>query len=325
MSDELLVVRCQLGEREAFAELVQGWHPAVERYVGRMLGRSDDDVVQEIWLAVFKGLPRLRRPDRFTPWLFTIARRAVMNRLRDAYAAPGARTDRRPAGRRRGRGCRQPGDVRRRAGGASRPGTGGTSAVLPRGSAAGRLRADLRRTRRHGQVAAQPGPQVVAPRTGAEGVRGMTPEEVLARLDAPLSLRRRVGYLAVAFAGLTGSALIGLLWATEPGLPTRTSVAFAVLVAIGLGWAAFGGWARDPPDSAVRPGPGGRRLARRRCLAGIHRRRADHQPAAARTGTGAAGRCAPARRGGCPEPAGGPSGAGGAGASPERAGRNDDG
>ncbi|MEU1240931.1 hypothetical protein ABZ388_11255 [Micromonospora parva] len=71
----------------------------------------------------------------------------------------------------------------------------------------------------------------------------MTPEEVLARLDAPLSLRRRVGYLAVGFTGLTGSGLIGLLWATEPELPTRTSVAFAALVAIGLCWAAFGGWA----------------------------------------------------------------------------------
>ncbi|WP_426512157.1 RNA polymerase sigma factor [Dactylosporangium sp. McL0621] len=88
MSDELLVVRCQLGEREAFTELVRAWHPAVERYVGRMLGGTDDDVVQEIWLAVVKGLPRLRQPDRFTPWLFTVARRAVMNRLRVAYARP---------------------------------------------------------------------------------------------------------------------------------------------------------------------------------------------------------------------------------------------
>lgn len=60
MSDELLVVRCQLGERDAFAELVRAWHPAIERYVGRMLARPDDDVVQEIWLAVVKGLPRLR-------------------------------------------------------------------------------------------------------------------------------------------------------------------------------------------------------------------------------------------------------------------------
>jgi len=88
MSDELIVVRCQLGEREAFAELVGVWHGRVERYVGRMLGRADDDVVQEVWLAVVKGLPRLRQPDRFGPWLFAIARRAVMNRLRDAYASP---------------------------------------------------------------------------------------------------------------------------------------------------------------------------------------------------------------------------------------------
>ncbi|MFC4534336.1 RNA polymerase sigma factor [Sphaerisporangium dianthi] len=88
MSDELLVVRCQLGEREAFAELVRAWHGAIERYVRRMLAGPDDDVAQEIWLAVFKGLPGLRSPDRFAPWLFTIARRAVTNRLRDAYAQP---------------------------------------------------------------------------------------------------------------------------------------------------------------------------------------------------------------------------------------------
>jgi hypothetical protein len=47
----------------------------------------------------------------------------------------------------------------------------------------------------------------------------------------------------VALAGLLGSGLIALLWATEPGLPPRTAVAFAVLVAIGLGWAACGTWA----------------------------------------------------------------------------------
>ncbi|MDQ2584904.1 RNA polymerase sigma factor [Saccharothrix yanglingensis] len=88
MSDELLVVRCQLGERGAFAELVRTWHGVVERYVGRMLDGPDDDVVQEVWLAVFRGLPRLRRPERFAPWLFTIARRAIVNRLRDEYARP---------------------------------------------------------------------------------------------------------------------------------------------------------------------------------------------------------------------------------------------
>ncbi|MGW5745529.1 hypothetical protein [Amycolatopsis sp. NPDC003861] len=71
----------------------------------------------------------------------------------------------------------------------------------------------------------------------------MTPEEVIQRLERPLSLRRRVGYVSVALAGLLGSGVAGLLWATEPGLPPRTKVAFAVLVVIGVGWAAFGTWA----------------------------------------------------------------------------------
>jgi RNA polymerase sigma factor (sigma-70 family) len=83
-----LVVRCQLGEREAFAELVHAWHARIERYVGRMLAGPDDDVVQEVWLAVFRGLPRLRSPERFAPWLFAIARRQVVNRLRTDYARP---------------------------------------------------------------------------------------------------------------------------------------------------------------------------------------------------------------------------------------------
>lgn len=71
----------------------------------------------------------------------------------------------------------------------------------------------------------------------------MSPEEMIARLEAPLSRRRRIGYVVLALAGLTGAGLIGVLWATEPALPTRTAVAFGVLVSIGLGWAAYGGWA----------------------------------------------------------------------------------
>ncbi|MFF3439835.1 RNA polymerase sigma factor [Streptosporangium sp. NPDC002721] len=89
MTDELLVVRCRLGEREAFAELVRTWHDPVRDYVRRMLGPSRaDDVAQEVWVAVVRGLPRLKEPGRFAPWLFTIARRAVADRLREEYARP---------------------------------------------------------------------------------------------------------------------------------------------------------------------------------------------------------------------------------------------
>ncbi|MGN9847226.1 RNA polymerase sigma factor [Nonomuraea sp. H19] len=87
MTDELLVVRAQLGERAAWAELVARWRVPVWTYVRRMLdAERADDVTQEIWLAVVRGLPGLREPGRFAPWLFTIARRSVTDRLRGEYA-----------------------------------------------------------------------------------------------------------------------------------------------------------------------------------------------------------------------------------------------
>ncbi|MFC5830282.1 RNA polymerase sigma factor [Nonomuraea insulae] len=87
MTDELLVVRAQLGERAALAELVARWRMPVWTYVRRMLdAERADDVSQEVWLAVVRGLPRLREPARFAPWLFTIARRSVTDRLRSQYS-----------------------------------------------------------------------------------------------------------------------------------------------------------------------------------------------------------------------------------------------
>ena len=71
----------------------------------------------------------------------------------------------------------------------------------------------------------------------------MNPDDLLARLEAPLSVRRRLGYLAVGLAGLIGAGLIGTLWATEPALPAHTVAGFALLMLVGLGWAGFAGWA----------------------------------------------------------------------------------
>ncbi|WP_030545116.1 RNA polymerase sigma factor [Streptomyces albus] len=98
--DGLLVVRCQLGEREAFPELVRAWHAPLWRYVRGMTGDPHlaDDLAQEVWVAVVRGLPRLRQPERFAPWLFTIARRAVTDHLRQAYRAPETFTEEADAG-----------------------------------------------------------------------------------------------------------------------------------------------------------------------------------------------------------------------------------
>lgn len=88
--DEWLVVRCQLGERPAFDELIERWHAPLWSYLRRLAGDDDaaDDLAQDVWLRVLRGIGRLRDGAKLRPWLFGIARRAAMDRLRVRYAAP---------------------------------------------------------------------------------------------------------------------------------------------------------------------------------------------------------------------------------------------
>ncbi|MER7282487.1 hypothetical protein ABT369_49455 [Dactylosporangium sp. NPDC000244] len=70
----------------------------------------------------------------------------------------------------------------------------------------------------------------------------MTPDDMLTRLSGRLSLRRRLAVVAVLLAGAAMSLLTGLLWATEPALPTRTQAAFGAMIAVGLAWVAYAVW-----------------------------------------------------------------------------------
>jgi RNA polymerase sigma factor (sigma-70 family) len=90
LADEWLVVRCQLGEREAFDELVARWQQPLWRYA-RQFADSDtaaDDAIQDIWLRVLRGIARLRDGAKLRPWLFGIAHRVLMDRLRALYKLP---------------------------------------------------------------------------------------------------------------------------------------------------------------------------------------------------------------------------------------------
>jgi hypothetical protein len=57
-----------------------------------------------------------------------------------------------------------------------------------------------------------------------------------------LSMRARVGYVALLLMSIAGAGALVSLWATEPTLPARTHAAFAVLLAVLLSWAAFAAW-----------------------------------------------------------------------------------
>lgn len=90
LEDELLAVRCQLGERAAFDALIERWHGPLWQFARRFTDSDDacGDVVQDIWLRVVRGIAALRDPARLRAWIFGIARRVVMDRLRAKYATP---------------------------------------------------------------------------------------------------------------------------------------------------------------------------------------------------------------------------------------------
>jgi predicted signal transduction protein with EAL and GGDEF domain len=62
-------------------------------------------------------------------------------------------------------------------------------------------------------------------------------------LDTELSLPSRLGYVALLLAALTMTAVVTALWITEPVLPLRAQIGFALIVAIGSSWIVFAIWA----------------------------------------------------------------------------------
>lgn len=72
--DELLVLRSQDGDRQAFEELVARWQERLWRHARLLTGDQDAawDALQETWLAIVKGLKRLNDPAAFPKWAYKI-------------------------------------------------------------------------------------------------------------------------------------------------------------------------------------------------------------------------------------------------------------
>jgi RNA polymerase sigma-70 factor (ECF subfamily) len=82
--ERLLILRCQAGNEEAFALLVERHQSRLRYYVRKMLYglREPDDVLQEIWLDVFRAIARLVDADAFRAWLYQVARARALKEFR---------------------------------------------------------------------------------------------------------------------------------------------------------------------------------------------------------------------------------------------------
>ncbi len=85
---ELLVIRSQQGEKEAFELLVELWQKPLLVFAMRYLDQKTEafDVVQETWISVIKGLNKLEKPSLFVSWLFRILTNKCIDRVRKKQA-----------------------------------------------------------------------------------------------------------------------------------------------------------------------------------------------------------------------------------------------
>jgi RNA polymerase sigma-70 factor (ECF subfamily) len=83
-SDEQLIASYLKGDEKAFTVLLQRHLKSIYAFVYRFVGNAQDteDVTQDTFVKAWKHLKKYRRGERFTTWLFSIARNTAIDRLR---------------------------------------------------------------------------------------------------------------------------------------------------------------------------------------------------------------------------------------------------
>ena len=83
--ERMLVARCQVGDADAFEELVGRYQARLHYFLRRTLGgraANADDLLQEVWLEVYRSLPKLNDPAAFPAWAYRIARNRAYGEFR---------------------------------------------------------------------------------------------------------------------------------------------------------------------------------------------------------------------------------------------------
>lgn len=72
-TDTELVMQCQQGNQQSFRILYQRYQQRVRSTLYQLCGgEALDDLVQDVFLRAWKGLPQLRQASQFSTWLYRI-------------------------------------------------------------------------------------------------------------------------------------------------------------------------------------------------------------------------------------------------------------
>jgi RNA polymerase sigma-70 factor (ECF subfamily) len=82
--EEVLLLRCQIGDKDALVELIGRYQRPLRYFINRLLDGSEltEDIFQDTWLTVIRQLHSLKEIDAFPTWLYRIARNKVYQQLR---------------------------------------------------------------------------------------------------------------------------------------------------------------------------------------------------------------------------------------------------
>ncbi|HTM45428.1 MAG TPA: RNA polymerase sigma factor [Polyangiaceae bacterium] len=85
-ADEVLMLRYQRGDKDAFAVLVRRYQVRVYNFVLRHLRSeaSAEEIAQEVFLRIVQRASAFKHEARFSTWLYTIARNLCVDHLRKA-------------------------------------------------------------------------------------------------------------------------------------------------------------------------------------------------------------------------------------------------
>jgi RNA polymerase sigma-70 factor, ECF subfamily len=88
--DERLAARAAAGDERAFEALVDRYQARVYRLACRLTADNVEakDVLQETFLAAYRGLPAFRGESRFSTWLYRIATNAALMHRRSRARRP---------------------------------------------------------------------------------------------------------------------------------------------------------------------------------------------------------------------------------------------
>jgi len=94
--DELLAVRCQSGEPDAFRELIAQFERPLRYYLQKLLGNDDRayDVLQDVWLHAVRKIRGLVEPAALRVWLYRLAHGLAVDSIRRRQVRQSAEQDR---------------------------------------------------------------------------------------------------------------------------------------------------------------------------------------------------------------------------------------